>query len=116
MPRREFQRLFSAKGVVMDAMEGIDMLRWVQDMDDHFEEKGQRLSAELEELMGKILTADRAALSITGDGTESDAEALLGFLRKGKMESGKFTSPGKEERKFWRYRRQSDLPERVATW
>ena len=36
-------------------------------------------------LMGKILTADRAALSITGDGNESDAEALLGFLRKGKM-------------------------------
>ena len=83
--QKRISAAFSAKGVVMDAMEGIDMLRWVQDMDDHFEEKGQRLSAELEELMGKILTADRAALSITGDGNESDAEALLGFLRKGKM-------------------------------
>ena len=83
--QKRISAAFSAKGAVMDAMEGIDMLRWVQDMDDHFEEKGQRLSAELEELMGRILTADRAALSITGDGDESDAKTLLGFLRKGKM-------------------------------
>ena len=81
--QKRISAAFSAKGAVMDAMEGIGMLRWVQDMDDHFQEKGQRLSEELEELAKKILTADRVALSITGDGGETDAQELLGFLREG---------------------------------
>ena len=97
--QKRISAAFSAKGAVMDAMEGIGMLRWVQDVDDHFEEKGQRLFAELEELMGRILTADRAVLSITGDGDASDAKLLLGFLRKGEMGQRKVYQPlkrGKE--------------------
>ncbi len=71
---------FSAKGTVEEAVQGIRMLRWVQRMDEHFEEEGAGLAESLGQLCEKVFGRGRAVLSITGDIGDEWIRRLLAVL------------------------------------
>ncbi len=79
---------YSAKGVVKEAMQGIQMLRWVQKTERSFTENGQALLQNLQQLYRRIFVRERVTLSITGKLPEKDREWLLGVLPAGKDRIG----------------------------
>ncbi len=74
---------FSAAGALSDALSGIGYLRWLQETDAGFAEKGARLLKDLSELRGR-LTRGRVTVSLTGEAPASLAEELLGDLPEGR--------------------------------
>lgn len=58
---------FSARGAVKEAFQGIKMLRFVQWIDDNFEEESDSLVPRLEGLCKKIFVRERVTLGITGE-------------------------------------------------
>lgn len=56
----------SAKGAALEAIGGVDMLRWLQDTDKSYESGFEGLSARFEALKKKIFSRRRLILSVTG--------------------------------------------------
>lgn len=81
---------FSSRGAVLETFQGVRMLRWIQNMDEHFEQEGEKLSAELGRLCRRMFNRERVIISVTGDIQDS---WILKFLRllpegNGKEEPG----------------------------
>lgn len=57
----------SVRAALQEKMQGISMLRWIQDLDTAFEEKGPSAAAALKALCGRIFNRSRLALSLTGE-------------------------------------------------
>ncbi|MEZ3435620.1 MAG: insulinase family protein [Lachnospiraceae bacterium] len=58
---------FSARGAVKEALQGIGMLRFIQNLDNNFEKESDSLVQKLEGLCKKIFVRERMTLGITGD-------------------------------------------------
>lgn len=71
---------FSARGAVQEMFQGIRMLRWVQKMDDNFEQEGAGLLEELGRLCKKIFVRERATLGVTGELEESWLTEMVRLL------------------------------------
>lgn len=79
---------FSARGMVQEAFQGIQMLRWVQKMDDHFEQEGEKLLQDLEQLCRRVLVKERAVLSVTGNTSNLWLTRLIQLLPDGPNQKG----------------------------
>lgn len=71
---------FSAKGAVWEVLQGIQMLRWVQRIDDNFEEEGEQLLQNLEQLYRRIFIRERVTLNAIGDISEAGLRQFLHVL------------------------------------
>ena len=79
---------FSARGAVWETLQGIQMLRWVQKMDAHFEQEGERLLRKLEQLCRRIFVRERTILSVTGNIDDTWLRQLLQLLPDGAEQIG----------------------------
>lgn len=70
---------FSAEGAVWERAAGIDYLRWLRELEAHFEARYPALRQELEELCSKVLVRARLTLSVTA-GNRSAMEPVARFL------------------------------------
>ena len=75
----------SAKGAVGDAMQGIGLLRWLQQADKQFPERGEALCRELAALAGTAFSRERVTVSITGPEDPGFAGQILAVLGHGPM-------------------------------
>ncbi len=78
---------FSARGAAKEALQGIGMLRWIQDMDAHFEEEGETLLSVLEALYHRILVKERMTLSAAGTDEEAALRKMLNLIPWGNAQA-----------------------------
>lgn len=76
---------FSAKGAVVEAMEGVSALRYIQETDIKFAEQSEAICRELAETAKKIFTTSRLTVSITGDMDEKLVSDIIGKLSSAPM-------------------------------
>lgn len=74
---------FSARGAALESLQGIQMLRWIQLIDDNFEQEGKSLAGELASLCRGIFTRERVVLSVTGNVEEEWIQKFLHLLPDG---------------------------------
>lgn len=92
---------FSARGAAKEAMQGIQMLRWVQHMDTYFEQEGEKLLGELAALRRRIVVRERMTLSVAGNIGEAGLNRLLHLIPEGNAQKeqngGKWNNDGKSD-------------------
>lgn len=59
-------------GVVKELTEGVDYYMYLSDLDDHFEERYEKLAADLQETLGQLLRRDSLLVNVTSDKKPED--------------------------------------------
>ncbi|MBQ6583058.1 MAG: insulinase family protein, partial [Mogibacterium sp.] len=78
--RQRVSSYFSVLGALSEALGGIEILRWVQKLEDRFGEDGQEFCAKLTELAGRVFSRDRVTIGLTGPMDEAWIREVLGIL------------------------------------
>ncbi len=82
---RRVQSSCSAVGAVREALEGIDLLRWLQRAEKAFEGGDTGLCEEFASLLNRLFTRERLTISITGKAENSDLSAVIADLPSAPM-------------------------------
>lgn len=72
---------FTSEGAVWERVAGIDYLRWLRELETHFEERYPALLQALESLRASILVLNRLTMSVTA-GNSDAVEPLAAFFAK----------------------------------